>query len=172
MKARAYAGGIRHGSGHKAANAPSSQMRLRGTNRRATLMFVAALAVIAVGIVWHRGDDGTRTARPATSHRSPVAQAAARLRVIPRHLHAQAIGRLASPVQDAAAVALGQSRALLLGGLTAADRSTNAVNVVSNGRSRPAGRLPVAVHDAAATRLGGAVYVFGGGDGSAQHDEI
>ena len=97
-------------------------MRLKGNSRRATLTLAVALAVIAVGIVWHRGDDGTRTARPATSHTSPVAQAAARLRAIPRHLHAQAIGRLASPVQDAAAVALGHSRALLLGGLTAADR--------------------------------------------------
>src|SRR5207249_1576806 len=41
-----------------------------------------------------------------------------------------------------------------------------------HGRSRAAGRLPVAVHDAAAARLEGVVYVFGGGDGSAQHDEI
>ena len=61
---------------------------------------------------------------------------------------------------------------MLLGGLTAADTSTDAVSVVSGATERDAGRLPTAVHDAAAARLGGAVYLFGGGDGTRQHGEI
>src|SRR5207244_3199711 len=35
-----------------------------------------------------------------------------------------------------------------------------------------AGRLPLALHDAAAVRLGGADYLFGGGDATTQHAEI
>ena len=63
-------------------------------------------------------------------------------------------------------------RLLLAGGLTAADTSSAAILTVAAGSDRARGRLPVAVHDAAAVRLGAAVYVFGGGDGTAQHSEI
>ena len=61
---------------------------------------------------------------------------------------------------------------MLLGGLTAADTSTDAVSVISRNGERATGRLPTAVHDAAAARLGRSVYLFGGGDGARQHDEI
>jgi len=61
---------------------------------------------------------------------------------------------------------------MLLGGLTAADTSTDTVSVVSRGRERRAGALPTAVHDAAAVRIGRSVYVFGGGDGARQYGEI
>ena len=88
------------------------------------------------------------------------------------HLFARRVGSLADPVQDGPAVALDRSRALLLGGLTASDTSTDAVRVVSATGSRPAGRLPTPVHDSAAARLGGSVYLFGGGDGVRQRDEI
>ena len=63
-------------------------------------------------------------------------------------------------------------RMLLLGGLTAADTSTDAVVAVGRSVSRPIGRLPFAVHDAGGARLGSMVYLFGGGDGVRQHDEI
>ncbi len=61
---------------------------------------------------------------------------------------------------------------MLLGGLTAADTSTDAVSVISRNGERTTGRLPTAVHDAAAATLGRSVYLFGGGDGTRQHDEI
>ena len=61
---------------------------------------------------------------------------------------------------------------MLLGGLTAADTSTDAVSVISRNGERATGRLPTAVHDAAAAKLGRSVYLFGGGDGARQHDEI
>jgi YVTN family beta-propeller protein len=92
--------------------------------------------------------------------------------VVPRTLVARRAGRLDAPLQDAAAVPLDGSRAMLLGGLTAADTSTDAVSVISRDRERATGRLPTAVHDAAAARLGRSVYLFGGGDGASQHDEI
>ena len=61
---------------------------------------------------------------------------------------------------------------MLLGGLTAADTSTDAVISIGASGVRRIGRLPTAVHDAAAARVGSNVYVFGGGDGVRQRDEI
>jgi YVTN family beta-propeller protein len=83
------------------------------------------------------------------------------------------IGRLQSPVQDAAAAALAGGRTMLLGGLTAADTSRADVRVVGAHSDRAAGLLPAAVHDAAAVRLGREVYLFGGGTNeSTQSDAI
>ncbi len=99
-----------------------------------------------------------------TMHR---ARARGLLRVVPI-----ARGHLAAPLQDSAAASLGADRAVLLGGLTAADTSTADVRLVSGGRDRLVARLPRALHDASAARLADAAYLFGGGDGVAQHDEI
>ncbi|MHB8659501.1 MAG: YVTN family beta-propeller repeat protein [Solirubrobacteraceae bacterium] len=82
-------------------------------------------------------------------------------------------GSLTAPVQDAAAVALGGDQAMLLGGLSAADRSRTEIRIGTAGGDRAAGQLPTALHDTAAVRLGGGVYVFGGGTGAnTQSDEI
>jgi DNA-binding beta-propeller fold protein YncE len=75
-------------------------------------------------------------------------------------------------LQDSAGAVVGRGRIVLLGGLTAADTSTDAILLGGAGGLRPIGRLPVAVHDAAAARLGRYVYVFGGGDGAGQLDAI
>jgi DNA-binding beta-propeller fold protein YncE len=77
-------------------------------------------------------------------------------------------GALAAPLQDAAAAPLGRDRFVLLGGLNAADTSTDGVRVVSGLADVARGRLPGVLHDAAAVRLGGATYLFGGGNGTAQ----
>ena len=61
---------------------------------------------------------------------------------------------------------------MLLGGLTAADTSTDAVRVITARGSRPGGRLPTPAHDLAAAKLGGSVYVFGGGTATRQLDQI
>jgi DNA-binding beta-propeller fold protein YncE len=61
---------------------------------------------------------------------------------------------------------------LVLGGLDTADTSTDTVLLAGANGGRPLGRLPTALHDSAATRLGSSVYVFGGGTGTAQLDEI
>ena len=78
---------------------------------------------------------------------------------------------LPSPVQDAAA-APWRGGALLVGGLTAADVSTSAVELARPAGVSGAGTLPQALHDSAAVRIGRSVFLFGGGDGVAQHAEI
>jgi DNA-binding beta-propeller fold protein YncE len=81
-------------------------------------------------------------------------------------------GMLHAPVQDAAVVDLG-GRAMLLGGLTAADTSRADIRIATPGGDRPAGALHAAVHDTAAVRLGGATYLFGGGtNADTQSDAI
>ena len=59
-----------------------------------------------------------------------------------------------------------------MGGLTASDSSTDAVVAVGRGSGRQIGTLPLAVHDAGGAQLGSVVYLFGGGDGLRQRDEI
>lgn len=62
---------------------------------------------------------------------------------------------------------------MLLGGLTAADTSRADIRIATASRDRAAGQLPTALHDTAAVRLGGAVYLFGGGTGAnTQSDQI
>jgi YVTN family beta-propeller protein len=78
------------------------------------------------------------------------------------------VGSLGAPLQDAAAAQIGEGRLVLLGGLDAADASTDAIHVLAGSRESARGRLPDALHDAAAVRLGGAAYLFGGGDATRQ----
>jgi YVTN family beta-propeller protein len=62
---------------------------------------------------------------------------------------------------------------MLLGGLTPADTSRADILVATPSGDRAEGRLPTAVHDAAAVRIGRAVYLFGGGTAAnTQSDEI
>ena len=80
---------------------------------------------------------------------------------------------LGAAVQDSAAVPLGGTRAMVVGGLNAADTSRADIRVVDARGDRLLGSLPVAVHDTAAARIGRYVYVFGGGTNSGtQADSI
>ncbi len=67
---------------------------------------------------------------------------------------------------------LAGGRALLLGGLTASDQSTNEIIAASARTARVIGALPSARHDTAAVTIGRFAYVFGGGTASSQLDEI
>ena len=80
-------------------------------------------------------------------------------------------GSLRAPLQDAASAPAGAG-GLLLGGLTAADTSSAAIELVTARADRARGTLPSARHDTAAVQLGGAVYLFGGGDATHQLDQI
>ncbi len=75
-------------------------------------------------------------------------------------------------MQDAAAAAVGPLTMLLIGGLTASDTSTGDIIRVESTSSHHLGALRTPVHDAAAATLAGRAYLFGGGDGVGQHDEI
>jgi len=148
----------------------------RHRRRRRAAIAVAGVLVAAVGVLIVLNAQTDQTGSPAAKRaarapRRAAEPAARRVRAL-LHLVAQKRGSLGAPLQDAAGASLGRGLALLLGGLTAADTSTNAVHRVSVTRDRALARLPVAVHDAAAVALGPAVYLFGGGDGLTQHREI
>jgi hypothetical protein len=80
------------------------------------------------------------------------------------HVTVTPLGSLPAAVQDAAAAPLGGERYVLLGGLNAAGRSTDAVTVLSGGRTQQQSRLTGVQHDAQGAAVAGGVYIFGGGD--------
>jgi YVTN family beta-propeller protein len=136
------------------------------------LVVVLALGTVAAMLV----RSGTKTTAPAarmapsaagsTSPSSrPVAQP------VQRDLAEQVTGSLPAPLQDPSYVASGP-RALLLGGLTASDTSTDSIVAAGFHNARVIGRLPSVRHDTAAAALGGSVYVFGGGNGPSQLSDI
>jgi DNA-binding beta-propeller fold protein YncE len=87
-------------------------------------------------------------------------------------LSASPAGTLPAAVQDAAAAPWGHDGAVLVGGLTAADVSSDQIVVATRAGARVVGRVPGAFHDSAAVRLGKLVYTFGGGNGVGQLDQI
>jgi DNA-binding beta-propeller fold protein YncE len=103
-----------------------------------------------------------------TQARQPVVRHLAR-RV--RVLVPRPVGELDAAVQDAAPAPFGRG-AVLAGGLTPADVSTDAIVTVTRAGSRTVGHLPGALHDAAAATIGRSTYVFGGGNGVSQLDAI
>ena len=161
------------------AESPLSRVeRRRGRRRRRPLVLLAVGAACAVGgglaALAALGGGSSSPRAPATTS-SAAGSAAARLQRRPRSilLAERTTGRLAAPVQDAAAVALGGARVMLLGGLSAADTSRADVLVATPAGGQSVGLLPAAVHDTAAARLGGAVYLFGGGtNANTQSDAI
>ena len=138
------------------------------------LLIVALACVIAVVAGFFAIGRGNHSSTsPPSNDRTPVAAAAARSKPRFRNLVERRTGTLQSAVQDAAGVALGGNRAMLLGGLTAADISRADIRIATSASDRAAGALPTAVHDTAAVRIGDAVYVFGGGTNSgAQSDAV
>jgi DNA-binding beta-propeller fold protein YncE len=106
------------------------------------------------------------SARFATAHR-PTRSTTLAVTVRP-------VGTLTSALQDAATAPAnaGGTSVALLAGLSSADLSTNAIRTAHAGGDTTTGTLPLALHDAAAAYVGGADYLFGGGDGVVQHAEI
>jgi YVTN family beta-propeller protein len=110
---------------------------------------------------------GGAATQPTTAQATKPPEVRTTLRLVERRGH-----DLPAAVQDAAPAPLPGGRVLLLGGLTPADTSTDAIVLATAGGSRQIGRLPTARHDAAAATLGRFAYLFGGGDGVRQLDEI
>jgi YVTN family beta-propeller protein len=81
-------------------------------------------------------------------------------------------GSLPAPLQDPSVASLPGGRALLLGGLTAADQSTDEIIEASAREARVLGHLPSARHDTAAVTIRRFAYVFGGGTATSQLDDI
>ena len=145
---------------------PGGQLRFF-TGKTLVAALVAACAVFAGLLLSARhGRSALQPVRASTAVRA----APRRVRRTPIHVLARRTSRLGDAVQNASAVALDRTHAMLLGGLTAADTSTDSLRVVSARSDSSAGRLPVAVHDSAAAQLGSSTYLFGGGNGIAQLD--
>jgi YVTN family beta-propeller protein len=128
-------------------------------------LIVASAALVAAGC------GGTsHSAAPPASPTKPVVLTVPKQ---PASLHVveRPGGTLPAPLEDPASAPVG-TRAMLLGGLSAADTSTDSVRLASLGGARTIGRLPVPLHDSAAAPLGGAVYLFGGGSAVHELDAI
>ncbi len=134
---------------------------------RSALAFVGCAFALAVA-----GCGGGSTAVTTQAASATDASRTIAVRLVPLRLAEQPGGRLAAPVEDPASAPVGGRRALLLGGLSAADTSLSSILLASPTGARTIGRLPIALHDAAAAQLGGTVYLFGGGDGVRQLDAI
>ncbi len=135
-------------------------------HRCAGVVTVVLLAAAVAGC-GGRGDPAPQaggTTRPSDPPRHP--RAAVPVTLVP---HARA--ELPAGIQDAAAVPW-RGGVLLVGGLTPADVSSSAIELVRPPTASAMGNLPQALHDTAAVRIGTSVYLFGGGDGVSQHDEI
>jgi DNA-binding beta-propeller fold protein YncE len=132
--------------------------------------FVLALAAAVAATGCSSSKHAAKHDTPAVTTTQHAAHAAAAPRKFVRLVERE-VGSLAQPVQDAAAAPSG-SGAVLAGGLNSADTSVGDVRFVSAGRDALRGVLPSVRHDAAAVELGGATYVFGGGDATHQLDEI
>ncbi|MFL5926032.1 MAG: kelch repeat-containing protein, partial [Gaiellaceae bacterium] len=142
----------------------------------AVLLVLAAGAVVA--ILLRPTSSQKRSGAPATSPSRPARTLPARrprrktgAQDPPAVLAERATGSLPAPLQDPSYVKSGRA-VLLLGGLNAADTSVDTVISAGFHGARTIGRLPSVRHDTAAAALGGGVYVFGGGNGTAQLDEI
>jgi YVTN family beta-propeller protein len=137
--------------------------------RRAALVVVGVLLLVGCG---GRMQAAAPQRTTVATQSAPVAAArAVHVRQPPVPLSALTAGSLPAPVQDAAA-APWHGGIVLVGGLTAADVSTDQIVVATRAGARVVGRVPGAFHDSALVRLGKLVYAFGGGDGVAQLDQI
>jgi hypothetical protein len=118
---------------------------------KAALAAVAGAALLAVGC----GSTAMTTTPPvtATTTRAP---STTRLKVA-------RIGSLPRAFSKAAAVALPHGRLMVLGGYTGAG-SLDTILAGPPSHLKVIGRLPQPTHDAAAATIGGAVYLFGGGE--------
>ena len=78
-----------------------------------------------------------------------------------RHLYS-----LPAPLRDPAFAAIGGSRFVLAGGLSAADTSTAEIDIADLHHVVHSGTLPGAQHDSQAAGLPSGAFVFGGGNAS------
>src|ERR1039457_6334988 len=132
-------------------------------------LLLTAILVAAI-IAGATGGASSPPSKLATGHLSanPTTNSSQAAALI---LHERRAGTLSAPLEDAAAVSLGEGRMVLLGGLDENDTSTAAITVLPAGHVSAGARLPEAQHDAQAAQLGGEVYVFGGGQVSS-YDHI
>ena len=149
--------------------------RRRQRQRRLGWVALAFAAVVAAPVILAAGGDkhaGGSPQAPTTAVRASLEAPARVPRILRRTIMVDhATGSLPAPLQDPSSAVVG-GKALLFGGLTAADASTDQIVELDSTGGRIVGHLPSARHDTAAAAIGRYAYVFGGGDGVAQLDQI
>ena len=100
-------------------------------SRRSVLVVLVVAVAVVGGIVYRYAARGARETSSAQTSRSSTSRAHTTRRSavsrVPTRLVERSTGRLPAPLQDAAAAATGNRTMLMLGGLTAADTSTNSI---------------------------------------------
>jgi YVTN family beta-propeller protein len=134
--------------------------------RRRALILLFALSLLPAGC----GGGGHKAQQQGLPQTVTVTDPVQRVTTI-RRLQPVAAGNLPNPVQDAAAAPYAGG-AVLLGGLTAADVSSDEIVTATRAGSQRVGRIPTPLHDAAAVKIGNRAYLFGGGTGVSQIDTI
>jgi YVTN family beta-propeller protein len=137
----------------------------------AALVVIAAAVLAVVGAILAFRHPAHARAGAVETTRTAVTKPVGVRRPVVRRLAEHSTGSLSAPLQDPA-VAVAARRVILLGGLTAADASSDAVVAASASGGTTIGRLPSARHDTAAATIGRSVYLFGGGNGVAQLADI
>ncbi len=131
----------------------------RRTVRRRRAAAISVLVVCAALVALILTSGGSSHRGHARSPHRASSTAAPRLAV-----STSPAGSLGEALQDAAAASDPSSSGILvIGGLDGEEASKDTITRVSGGRTSTAGTLPGPLHDACAARVGGAVYVFGGG---------
>ena len=127
---------------------------IRGMRRGAHLLLLGLLLLAGCGGGSHKA---AQADPPATATGAdPVRRVAPIRRLVP-----VAAGNLASAIQDAAAAPYAGG-AVLLGGLTSADVSSDEIVTATRAGSQRVGRIPTALHDSAVP-VPAAVWLFGSG---------
>jgi N-acetylneuraminic acid mutarotase len=126
--------------------------------RRAGVLLGIAIAAIAVALL------------AAGGGKSPVktqarAGSAGISRARPARVRVQAVqtGALPRAEQDSAAVVVSAGNFLLIGGIDQAEASLASIVSANDSQARTIGTLSTNLHDASASFVGGAAYLFGGG---------
>jgi YVTN family beta-propeller protein len=133
--------------------------------RRGPLLLVLGV-LLAAGCGGGHKTAATDPPQTAAKHTQPVRSDPAIKRLVP-----VAAGNLDNAIQDAAAASY-RGGAVLIGGLTPADVSSDEIVTATRAGSQRVGRIPGALHDSAAVTIGRDAFLFGGGTGTAQIDTI
>ena len=157
---------------------PERRPRRRVRKRRRILprLLIALIVALALGTLGSMiARSGKKTSAPAAPTRSvkstarstadPVAQP------VLRNLAEKVTGSLPAALMDPSYVASGGG-IVLLGGLNAADTSVDTVIAAGYHGASVIGRLPSVRHDTAAAVINRTIYVFGGGNGPSQLNDI
>jgi YVTN family beta-propeller protein len=155
---------------------PERRPRRRVRKRRRILprLLIALVVVLALGAVAAFVRNGRKTAAPAPT---TTGQASTRPKADPvaqrvqRDLVEKVTGSLPAALMDPSYVASGGG-IVLLGGLNAADTSVDTVIAAGYHGARVIAHLPSVRHDTAAAVINRTIYVFGGGNGPSQLNDI